>query len=206
VGGFASGAVTGFLYQKLIGVVNESAFKEPEVDEITPLMEQALDKIGQLEMDDAERLLVQVLEKDARHLPALTHLFNIHKLDPGQPQFHTSANRLLKRLCEDQEHFDQVQPVYTEYISLCQGPPRLKAPFYLRLSQVLLSTGHLDTAEKIILALVRKRPATPGLPTALLKLADTCKAQGRDKRWRQYRAFISKKYPSSQAAALVKSQ
>lgn len=206
VGGFIAGGIIGFLYQKFVGIVDESAFEEPEVDEITPLMEQALEKIGQLDMIAAEGLLRQVLEKKPQHQPALTHLYNIHKLDPDQPQFHTSAERLLKRLCEQPDTYDQVQPVYAEYISLCKGPPKLKAPFYLRLSQVLLSTGHLETAEKIILALVKKRPTMPGLPTALLKLADTCKAQGLDKRWRQYRAFISKKYPSSRAAALVKSR
>lgn len=206
VGGFLAGGAIGVLYQKFIGIVDESAFEEPEVDEITPLMEQALDKIGQLDMDAAERLLLQVFEKDPRHQPALTHLYNIHKLDPDQPQFHASAERLLKRLCEQPDTFDQVQPVYAEYTTLCKGPPRLKAPFYLRLSQVLLTTGHLKTAEKIILALVKKKPSMPGLPTALLKLADTCKAQGLDKRWRQYRAFINKKYPSSQAATMIKSQ
>ncbi len=83
IGGLASGAFCGLIGRKLSLRADSEVFNPDPGEKIAPLLEDALGRIAELDMKGARPLLEEVLKIDPQHRSALTHLFNIDKLNPG---------------------------------------------------------------------------------------------------------------------------
>jgi membrane associated rhomboid family serine protease len=205
IGGLVTGAILGVFILRFFNLSDKAVFKDAAQDEISPLLEQALEKMGELDLDGARQLLEHVLEKEPENLAALHHLFNIEKHTPDHSRFHRVAGRLLGLLCKDGHDPGRAHQVYQEYLKHA-AQPKLPAELYLRISVVCTVTGHLDQSAKILAALIKKRSDLAGLSTALLKLAHAYRQKGHDRRATQCLQVITRNYPDSPEAKIARSQ
>jgi len=93
IGGLIGGAILGLVVHKFSDVSSREVFAEEAVDEISPLMAKALDRIGELDLKEGRRLLEEILVKDPENITALTHLFNILKNGSGDQRLHEVAKK-----------------------------------------------------------------------------------------------------------------
>jgi membrane associated rhomboid family serine protease len=203
LGGLISGALLGligFALFRRANAVRLAADESP--DEISPLIEKALEHVSRLEMDAASRLLEQVLSKDPGHIGALTHLFNILKNDPRNPRFHEAARQLLDRLAADGARHTTAGQVFEEYIRSADQPC-LTADLYLRMIVVLAGSGCPEKAEGIMAMLLKQKPILPGIPQALLKLAEGFRRKGIMGKYQKCLILLRKKYPESAEAQIA---
>ncbi len=205
LGGLLSGALMGAANRLLptpAAVKVPDAGAEPQ-DRVSPLMEQALDKITDLELPAAEKLLEEVLLLDARHPDALRHLFHIRKLEPQTRRFQSTAGRLIALLLKNPATQKEALAIYGEYRDL-PGRPPLPAALYLQITLAFIGRGRVDEAEKLLAALIRKRPDFPGISTALFKLAAACRDRGLKDRWQRYRRVLCTRFPESDEARMLR--
>jgi membrane associated rhomboid family serine protease len=203
IGGLASGALMGVLIRYFFKLSGRQAFSVDETDDhLSPLLEQALEKMGALDLEDARRLLMKVLEKEPDNLTALGHLFNIEKHAADSPRFHDVSVRLLSLLSRNGRHAQQTYNTYREYREVASHP-RLSAELYLRVSAACRATGHLDQAAKILAMLIQKRPDLQGLSPALLKLANAYRQKGLARRYSQCLQAITRNFPNSPEAKIA---
>jgi membrane associated rhomboid family serine protease len=185
LGGLLSGAVLGLIGLILFRKTNADTLETDEpIDEISPLIERALEHVGRLEMDAGSRLLEQALTKDPGHIGALTHLFNIHKNNPRDPRFHETTRQLLDRLTT--------------------GQPCLSADLYLRMIAVLAGLGYPEKAEGIMAMFLKQKPNLPGIPQALLKLAEGFRQKEIKEKYQKCLILLGKKYPESAEAQIAR--
>ncbi len=205
IGGLIIGALLGYLDLKFFGLKNKALFKDDPEDEISPMIEKALRYIGELEMEKARQLLEQVLEKAPDNHVALLHLFNIDKIDPENRKFHSSAINLLNYYSRTRETHADAYNIYKEYTGLARHP-KLPPNLYLKLSSAFSNIGHIKISEQILFMLIKKKPDLPGIPQALLKLADGYKKYETVDKRQKCLKFICKKYPGSVEARIAKTR
>ena len=203
IGGLMGGALFSFLILKFCLPLNKDVFDEIPEDEIAPLMEKALKHIAELDMESGRQLLGQVLAKDPENIDALTHLFNVYKLDPETEEFHRTAKKLIFRLSRSYNTYEKANKIYQEYVCLTRRP-RLSPQLYLQLSAMFSATGHLENAVKILTLLVKKVPESPGIPTALLKLARAYRHNGMALKGNKCLQLLCHKYPESSEAQVAR--
>ena len=203
IGGLCGGALFGYLSLKWFPFYKSETFEEEPEDEILPLLDDALRRIAELDFETGSRLLEQVLTKDPEHIDALTHLFNIYKLEPEKPRFHKVAKNLIFRLSRSYNTYESAHQFYLEYISLTRRP-RLSPQLYVELSSIFSATGHLEHAVNILTLLLKKMPEMPGLPSAILKLAAAYRKNGMAAKWQRCLRLILTKYPESVEAQVAR--
>ena len=203
IGGLMGGALIGFLFLKFCIRPHNDVFDDVPEDETAPLMEKALKYIAELDMERGRRLLGQVLAKDPENIDALTHLFNIHKLEPETEGFHRTAKELIFQLSRNYNSYDKANKIYQEYVGLTRHP-RLSPQLYLQLSAMFSTTGNLENAVKILALLVKKMPEAPGIPPALLKLARAYRQKGMAKKGDRCMQLLCHKYPQSSEAQVAR--
>ena len=197
LGGLISGVPLGLIGLILFkNVENNLLVRDEAADGISPLIEKALEHIRRLDMEAAGRLLEQVLAKDPGHIAALTHLFNIYKNRPQDPRFHKIARQLLARLSGDSALQPNAAKIFEEYTSL-NPCPCLSADLYLRMISVLSGSGHPEKAERIMAMLLRQKPDLPGIPAALLKLAEGFRRKGMAEKHQKCLLLLGKRYADS---------
>jgi len=203
IGGLMGGALFGFLVLKFCLPLKKDVFEEIPEDETAALMEKALKHIAELDMESGCQLLGQVLAKDPENIDALTHLFNVTKLDPETEEFHRAAKKLIFQLSRWHNTYDKANKIYQEYIGLTRRP-RLSPQLYFQLTAMFLATGHLEKAVKIITLLVKKKPESPGIPPALLKLARAYRRNGMALKGNRCLQLLCHKYPESTEAQVAR--
>ena len=204
LGGLITGALFGLIGFVLFRKANAVRLETDEsMDEISPLIEQALEHISRLEMDAASRLLEQALSKDPGHIGALTHLFNILKNSPRNPRFHETARKLLDRLTTDRARHATASLVFEEYIRSVDHPC-LSGDLYLRMIAVLAGTGCPEKAERIMAMLLKQKPNLPGIPQALAKLAEGYLRKGIMEKHQTCLVLLGKNYPESAEAQITR--
>ncbi|MCF8069066.1 MAG: rhomboid family intramembrane serine protease [Desulfobacterales bacterium] len=203
IGGLLSGAGLGFIGMKLLGIFNEDVIREEPVDELTPLLEAALKKIRNLDMEGARPILVKALSKDPDNVIILTHLFNVDKLNPESPGFKESTEKLLAQLTISPATFSAAMKIYEAYKGRAKDynlPPNI----YSKMVQIYAESGQVDKALDIIKILIKKWPDFQGLPTAFLKMANVFKTEGMKDERIKYLKIILEKYPDSTEAQIAK--
>ena len=202
IAGIVTGALLAVAGKRWVRRVDQDSFKASPEKQAQRLIHQALEHMGQLEMTEAQSLLEKVLELLPDHPETLKHLFNIHKLNPQSEAFHDTARRRLRVLLRNRADHAAAVECYGAYADLARRP-RLAIPLYLQVAGAMVTAGHIDGAEKIILAIMKKQPQTPGLPSSLVKLSQAFRQKGRHDRWEDYRRLIRKRYPDSPEAAII---
>ncbi|MBW2249882.1 MAG: rhomboid family intramembrane serine protease [Deltaproteobacteria bacterium] len=203
IGGLAGGAILGFISLKFPVILDENIFKEDSKDEITPLIEEALQSISELDMEQGRKLLYKVLEKEPANLIALTHLYNVEKHSPESVSFHETAKKLLSLLIHSNESPKTTYNIYKEYISL-SNRPKLSPQLYLSISSICIETGHFENAKRILAILLKKKSILPGISMTLLKLANGYRQKRMHDNWRKVLQVIGSKYPDSPEAQIAK--
>lgn len=203
IGGLIGGGLLGLACRRMHGTQEaEELFREEPADETAPLIEQAMEKTGRLDLRGARELLEQVLKKDPGHMKALQQLFVLERHEPRGPQFHRAAERLLGRLCEGSDTQDQACRVYEDYCAAAK-PQRLSGGLFVRVGMAYISTGRPEVAEKLLSALIRHRPEAAGLPQALLKLADALRKRRQPDRAAACLKALAAKFPDSPAGRIA---
>ncbi|MBT8370208.1 MAG: rhomboid family intramembrane serine protease, partial [Deltaproteobacteria bacterium] len=203
IGGLMGGALLGFISLKFSLAFNEDVFDEVPEDEISPLIEKALNHIAELDMETGSQILEQVLTKDPENVDALTHLFNIYKLDPEDEKFHKTSKKLLFQLSRSYDTYEKAYQIYQEYLRHTHHP-RLSPQLYVQLSAIFAATGQLESAVKILALLIKKVPESPGIPTALLKLARAYRQNGMAGKGTKCLQLICHKYPETTEAQVAR--
>ena len=182
---------------------DEDVIKEAPVDEISPLMEKALKHIAELDMHAGRRVLKQVLDQDPENIDALTHLFHVDKLDPEGDRFHETAKKLIFQLSRSYHTYEKAHMIYQEYIRHASHP-RLTPQLYVQLSAMFAASGHVENAVKILTLLLKKVPESPGIPSALLKLARAYRQNGMATKGQKCLQLLCHKYPDSTEARVAR--
>ena len=201
IGGLVAGASIAFAGTQAARV-DYNKFDEIPQDKVTPLMNDALEHLGNLEMQQAQSLLEKVLELSPENQDALSHLFNIHKLNPESKDFHNTTGRLLRIRLKNPADHQAALDCYETYSNLTRRP-RLSISTYLKIAGIMAGSGHVDNAEKIILTILKKQPQTAGLPSSLIKLSQAFRKNDRMDQWKRYRRLVCKCYPDSTEAAMI---
>jgi membrane associated rhomboid family serine protease len=201
-GGIAGGALLGWGIIRFTDCFKADVLPDEIQDPTHQLLDQALAKVSQLDLQGGRELLEQVLARDAGHLAALSQLFHIDKLQPQAPRFHQTAAKLLSALSERPENFSKAGEIYQQYVQL-GAKPSLSPALYLRMSYVLSEVGQFETSERILDLLIRKRPDLPGISSTLLKIARRWAQAGRPEKARRLEQLIAARYPHSPEARLV---
>jgi len=202
IGGLAGGAILGFISLKFPAILDENIFKEDLKDEVTPLIEEALQSVSELDMEQGRKLLNKVLEKEPGNLTVLAHLFNVEKHTPESDRFHKTAKQLLSFLIQTNEPPITVYNIYKEYINL-SNRPRLSPKLYLSISTICIETGHFENAKRILTILLKNKSILPGISLTLLKLANGYRQKGMQDNWRKVLQVIRSKYPGTPEAKIA---
>ena len=197
LGGLISGAVFGLIGFILFRNMKTDTMQADEpVDEISPLIEKALEKVSQLDMEAGRLLLEQALKKDPGHIGTMTHLFNIYKNSPQDPRFHEIVRQLLNRLTVESVHHQKARQIFEEYMKLTSRPC-LSRDLYLRMISVLAGSGHPEKAERIMAMFLKQQANFPGIPEALLKLADGFRQKGVAEKYHRCLMLLRNRFPDT---------
>jgi len=98
---------------------------------------------------------------------------------------------------------EKSKETYLQYMSLTERP-KLSPDIFLKMSSVFLNTGEIEQSEKMIHALIKKRPQLNGLSSAVMRLASTFGKNGDSKKLNKYQKVILESFPDSHEAALVR--
>jgi membrane associated rhomboid family serine protease len=203
IGGLIGGALFGFICLKFFLGFDRDVIEDAAVDEISPLIEKALKHIAELDMESGRQLLEKVLAQDPDNIDALTHLFNVCKLDPDDEKFHNVTKKLLFELTRSYNTYEKAHGIYQEYIRHTSHS-RLSPQLYIQLTIMFAATGHLENAVKIMTMLLKKVPDAQGIPTALLKLARAYSQKGLAAKGQKCLQLICSKYPESTEAQVAR--
>ena len=203
IGGLAGGALSGYFGVRFLGISNDEIFHEQPNNELSSLIERALQRISDLDMEGGRVYLRQVLAKDPGNIDALMHFFNIEKQHPESHEFHNVAKSLLSLLIRNIDTHEVAYKTYGEYIRLAKHP-RLPPELYLRMSTIFCEMGELESAGRILKALTNRRLNLPGISTSLLKLAAAYRERGMLDKWERYGHMICFRYADSPEARIVK--
>ena len=203
IGGLVGGALFGFVCKKLSLGFNDDVIKDTPTDEISPLIEKALKHIAELDMEAGRLALTQALAKEPENIDALSHLFHIDKLDPESEKFHDTTKKLLFQLSRSYHTYEKAHHFYLEYIRHTSHP-RLSPQLYVQLSAVFAAIGHVENAVKILTLLLKKVPQSPGIPGAMLKLANAYRQNGMAAKGQKCLRLICRKYPDSNEARVAR--
>ena len=203
IGGLIGGALFGLVCLKLSLGFNQDVIADTPVDDISPLIEKALKHIAELDLETGRNLLEKVLAREPENTDALTHLFNVYKLDPEDEKFHQVTKKLIFELTRSYNTYEKAHQIYNEYLRHTSHP-RLSPQLYIQLSIMFAATGHLENAVKILTMLLKKVPDSPGVPTALLKLAAAYSQKGMAIKGNRCLQLICNKYPESTEARLAR--
>jgi len=203
LGGLIGGALAATVCLKTHGVAAaEKLFHQDVPDRVSPLIEQAMECMGNLQVSEACSLFEKVLQSDPANTAALQQLFSIYGRNPDSADFHRIANLLLGTLCTERSGHEQACRLYEQY-SAAAKTQRLSPLLYVRLSTLHVETGRLDVAERIVAALLHSKPDTEGLPAALLKLADAYRKTNLPAKAAVCLQRIVSSYPDSSAGRIA---
>ena len=203
IGGLVSGAIVGFFNLTVLKSFNAEVIEPEPEDEISPIIEKALQHIRQLDMEAGSKYLEQALAKDPEHIGVMTHLFNARKTDPQDPRFHEITTKLLGRLTLDRAHYKTAGKIFSEYTKLTNRP-QLSADLIFKMASILAGLGHPEKAERILAMFIKQKPDFPGIPSALLKLATGYRQKGVNLKYQKFLQVIDKKYPNSSEGEIAR--
>ena len=205
IGGLISGAIIGFFNLKVLKSFNAEVIEPEPEDEISPIIEKALQHIRQLYIETGAKYLEQALAKDPEHIDAMTHLYNARKTDPQDKRFHDITRKLLSSLTRDNTQHKTAAKIYNEYSQLTKRP-RLSSDLYFKMISILSGLGYPEKAERILAIIIKRKPDFPGIPSALLKLATGYRQKGGSSKSQKYLQIITRKYPDSTESEIARRQ
>ncbi len=205
IGGLVSGSLIGFFNLKVLKSFNADVIEPEPEDEISPIIEKALQNIRQLDIESGAEYLEQALAKDPEHIGAMNHLYNARKTDPQDQRYHDITRTLLSRLTRENTHHKAAAKIFNEYTQLTKRP-RLSSELYFKMISILTGLGYPEKAERILAMIIKQKPDFQGIPSALLKLATGYRQKGGNSKYQKYLQIITRKYPNSTESEIARRQ
>ena len=202
IAGLVCGAGMGLAQLKLLGGAQRDLFDDGRAEKVTPLVEQALQKLAVLDLDAARSSACEALVLEPENRAALTCLFNIEKLDPKSERFLSAAEQLLLSLYRDPGNHDALFSFYNEY-SKAATPARLSPDLCAKLSQAFSDRGFLKDSRTLMALLYNKDPRFPALPATLLKLSRAYLRSGVKDEAQKCLKLLCRKYPDTAESHLA---
>lgn len=202
-GGIIGGALLGLVNLKLIGMHDEKVFEAPPEDTVTPILEKALAAMEILDFDTARKFFSEYLGHRPGDITALHHLFHFEKLSPDSDRFHNAAQQLLSAQARTLPTHEKAKETYFQYMELTSRP-KLPPDVFLIMSSVFLGSGEVEQSEKMLGALIKKKPRLNGLSAAVMRLSVAFDKNGNTKKAKYYQDIILSTFPDSHEAALVR--
>lgn len=203
IGGLISGAGISLANLKWIRAVNTESLEDEAEDRVPGLVEKALTHVENLEMEKGAKLLEDALATDPDNKAVMIHLYNVRKMAPEKPEFHTISRKLISHLIQNTSDAENITKTFTEYKKLAGGT-KLPPDIYLKISTLFVDTGKVQNAEGILARLLKRQPGLPGLSTAVFKLAQGFKTTGSSQKHEKCLRIICSKFPESAEAAVAK--
>ena len=203
IGGLASGTLLGYLNLKFLGQAREEVFGEDPREKIPQLLEGAMQRIGKLDMHGARPLLEDVLEIEPHNKSALTHLFNIDKLNPRDERFHKTASRLFHHLTNDGKAHPTLYATYKEYRRLSKKL-KLSPDLIFRIASAFSAHGYVDESAKIMAMFLKNRPGYQALPNGILRLGQAYLKNGMKKKGKKCLQIVCKRFPGSAESKIAR--
>ncbi|MBA3029367.1 MAG: rhomboid family intramembrane serine protease [Desulfobacteraceae bacterium] len=203
IGGILSGAILSFIHMKSFGIYDENAVSAEPEDTSSPMVEKALEHIGNLEIQKGRGLLDQVLEKDPGHVPALTHLFNLLKNMPEESRFQDITKTLLEILMAKPATWKVGLKIINDYEKAAGRWPKLSPELYVKIGVVYAYDEQPEASEKILSAMLLQKPELQSIPPAMLKLAEAYKKKGRFQDFKDCLQTLIEKYPGSKESQVA---
>lgn len=199
VGGLIGGAGLGLLNRLIIRRVDTKVFDGDPKEKIPGLLEEAMRAMERLDTLTARKKLQEVLSLEPNHRQAVMQLYNVEKLKPKEQAYDEAAKRLMEHLSKDRSQSLELLRVFREYMSL-SAKPEASPELLHKIGAALVTAGHAEDAEKIIVALLRQHPESRQLPRLILALARAYEGGKEHDKARRALRIILEKYPSSHEA------
>lgn len=203
IGGFIGGAAIGFLSTKVLHIDNKETIEDPVEDRSAGYIEEALEAAARLDISEALSILDRAQQEYPGKLEIMKTQYKVARMRPEEKQFHAVTIQLLKTAAGRREHHGLAQKIYQDYTGLVKKS-RLSARTYVRMSNVFVSLGNTDEAEKIVTMLLKYKKEMAEMPSTLLKLAEAFKKQGEEKKHQKFCKVLLSHYAGTPEAALIK--
>jgi hypothetical protein len=178
-------------------------FGEDPREKIPQLLEGAMQRIGKLDMHGARPLLEEVLEIDPQNMSALTHLFNIDKLNPRGKRFHKTASRLFNHLTSDSKAHQTLYTTYKEYRRLSKKL-KLSPDLIFQIASAFSVHGYVNESARILALFLKDRPEYQKLPTGMLRLGQAYLKNGMKKRGKECLQIVCQRFPESAESKIAR--
>jgi membrane associated rhomboid family serine protease len=166
-------------------------------------MTRARQYTGNLEFGRALELYERWLRERPRQRELLLQCYRVARHKPGEEAFHRAAARILALNERDAETGELVHETFGEYLSLAKPAARLVPAQLLTLARRFSGDGHLDDADRLINALIRRDPGSSELPLLILRHAHAWQRAGDEAKATGWFETLRERFPHSDAARMA---
>ncbi len=194
IGGMVGGSILTWGARHYDKQLDVAYIEEPQRDRHRrEQLDRALQLLAQLKPEQAKPVLTKLLLDAPGDTELLTHLYHASRFDPAAEDYHRYARQLL---LSQQLSLNERLRLLEEYSRLAKPGPRLASEDALKLAQLFLAGGKIETAERLTVALLRRDQHHPALPALLLRVAKVTEKN----RAATYLKFIINHFPASAEA------
>jgi len=163
-------------------------------------MRQARKHVGDLDFERALAIYEKWLRKRPQERELMVQSYRIARHQPGSDAYHRAAARILALNEKDAGTSELVHETFTEYFRNAKPAVRLAPAQWLALATRFSDDGHLQDAERLVIALARQDPPPPELPALLLRHSVAWKRSGQEDKAMQWLTTLRERFPESDAA------
>ena len=203
VGGLLGGAAIAAVHKRFWKDVDTEVLGEETEDTASPILEEAMTHMENLEFGRARRLLAALQQESPDNPEVLKLLFGIDRHYPERPVIHTTAAAYLKHLAGNLDQRGALLQAYDRYIAAVKTP-RLPPELLLAVCRALTAGDRPADAEHILAVLHKQRSDMPGLPAAWRRLADVWERREASDRAARCRKILLRHFPTSPEAAEIR--
>jgi membrane associated rhomboid family serine protease len=201
-GGMVCGALLAFGVRKLGWEREEFLGADERVEQREhneSRFELAMQHLGRLEVARAQALLQEVDAQEPRRLDVAIALYRCARYGGDAAGIDRAVERVFAFDLRTREAIEDVGAVWTDYVRMCSGAPRLPVEASLRFAQNCMRVAADDLAEAVLRTLATRAPLPAGVDAAWFVLA-LRGAEGTPLR-RTRLEFILQQFPHSAYAA-----
>lgn len=208
IGGLLSGGALAGWYRyrhavEVTGYHEREQAQEQAQTQYADDMAQARKHIGNLQFEPALAIYERWLRERPNERELMVQCYRVARHQPQSEAFHRAAARILALNDRDAETGELVYETFGEYLTQAKPAARLVPAQLLALARRFSGDGHLDDADRLITALMRRQPMPTDLPTLILRHAHAWQRAGGQDKASGWFDVLRQKFPDSEAARLA---
>lgn len=200
IGGLLSGAAIGFLAKRFNKVDIDYLDKEEKEQTYKQQYQQGLAHLARMEVDKARRIFSELEQQYPERSEIIEQLFNLSKLNPGDPAIHDYALRLINLQGSRALTTRQLHDVFIDYMERVQPNARLSPDQLIMLALRFAAGGFIEDAERIVLYLTTRKSDFQRNAEGLMALATQYQRQNNPGKAQKYLNMLLECYPDSSEA------